>query len=219
MLPSPAPRYYLLGAVLSAVGAVVLWLRVRRRGEAVPRPWAALAVGVVLVVVGIAAISYGVFLGNQYDAGLHTTVMSYDVSVEMNGSWPVRMLLPAPSDPRLFDALNATNGSASLRLNHTATDTNVVLTALGNVTFRVRMEVPSASVAQGFTRLAPCGVFGGDYVCNATIELGGVPPGSKIFLGLVATIGVACQTRLLSLITWIEEGVAEYPAEAPTAVC
>lgn len=219
MLPSPAPRYYLVGTVLAAVGAVVALLRAWRRGKPTPRPWVRILVGIVLIIVGAAVVAYGILVDNQYKAGLSTTVMNYDVSVRMNGTWPVRILLPAPSDARLFDALNVTNGSASLALNHTAAQTNVVLTTHGNVTFRIRATVPTAEVSQSFSRVSPGGPNPCYSGCNATVELTGVPAGAKVFLSLAASIGVTCVTRTLSLEAWISEGVAQYPAVTPMMVC
>lgn len=219
MLPSQAPKYYLAGVLLSALGTLVLALRGRRRGAPIPRSWKAIAVGIVLLASGIAVIGIGISVDMAYNAGFSTTVMSYRVSLRMNGSWPIRILLPAPSDARLYDALNATNGSASLRLNHTSTETNVVLVAQGNVTFQIRTQVPSAAIGRDFTRLAPCGLSSAGYECNATIELRGAPAGMKLLLTLMASIGVVCESHLLSIVSWIGEGVAEYPAWTPTVVC
>lgn len=219
MLPSPAPKYYFLGAILSAVGALVLALRGRRAAKSVPLPWAPIAVGATIVALGVAAIATGISADLEYNARLNTTVMEYDVSIGMNGSWLVRILLPAPRDPRFFDSLNASNGTASLRLNRTATDTNVVVTTQGNVTFRIRAEIPTADVDPGFTRMSSPDQNVCYSGCNATVELGGVPAGAKVFLNLQASIGVACESHLLGLEAWISEGVARYPAWMPMMVC
>ncbi len=219
MLPSPAPKYYLLGAILSAVGALVLLLRGRRCGPGTPRPWIPLLVGALVVAAGIGAILVGASLDAQYNAGLNTTGFVYQVSVEMNGSWPVRILLPAPSDPRLYDALNATNGTANLRLNHTATETNVVLTAQGNVSFLVQSEVPTAAVDRTFTRLDSCSVGGYGPECVLVLQVDGLPTGTKVHVTLLAEIGVTCETRTLSLDAWVGAGITQHPVWALSVVC
>ncbi len=155
----------------------------------------------------------------QYNAGLNTTVLKYDVSLEMNGTWPVRIVLPAPVEPRFFSAMNVTNGSSTLRLNHTATDTNVVVTALGNVTLHVRASVPTPAVDPGFTHLNPSAQTPCYSGCNATIELSGVPAGATVFLRLEASIGVVCESHSLIVESWIREGIAQYLAVNPMIVC
>ncbi len=219
MLPSPAPKYYLLGAILSAVGALVLLLRGRRRGPGTPRPWIPLLVGALVVAAGIGTILVGASLDAQYNAGLNTTGFVYQVSLEMNGSWPVRILLPAPSDPRLFDALNATNGTARIRLNHTATETNVVLTAQGNVSFQIESEVPTAAVDRTFTRLGSCSAGGYGPECVLALQVDGLPTGAKVHVTLFAEIGVTCETHTLSLDAWVGGGITQYPVWALTFVC
>ncbi len=219
MLPSPAPRYYLVGVLLSCVGGLVLWLRGLRGGKSIPRSWVAIAAGIVLILAGVAVVGVGISIDVQYYTGLNTTVLDYDVSVQVNESWPVRIVLPAPVEPRFFSAMNATNGSATMRLNHTATDTNVVITAFGNITFRIRTSVPTAEVNAGFTRLNPSDQTPCYPGCNATIEVSGVPSGETVFVSLNASIGVVCENHSLSIAAWVREGVGQYPAVNPTTVC
>jgi hypothetical protein len=218
MLPSPAPKYYLIGVLLSALGSLVLALR-GRRGKESPRPRIPLAVGIVALGLGVAIIGMGVVIDLEYNTRFNTTTLSYDVSLQMNGSWSVRILLPAPSEPRFYDALNVTNGTASLRLNHTGTDTNVVLNAQGNVTFRVRAQVPTAATDRTFTRLTACGLGRVTLECNVTLEVNGLPAGMKAYLILHGSLGVGCEWHTLDLVSWVSAGTSEYPAQAPTAVC
>ncbi len=155
----------------------------------------------------------------EYNAGLNTTGFVYQVSLEMNGSWPVRILLPAPSDPRLYNTLNVTNGTASLRSNHTTTETNVVLVAQDNVSFRVQTEIPTAAVDRNFTRLNSCSIGGYGPECGVLLQVDGLPAGAKIHVTLLAEIGVTCETHMLSLDAWVSNGIAQYPAWTPYVVC
>lgn len=219
MLPSPGPKFYLVGAVLAAIGAFLMSMRGRRGEKPVSRARVSMVVGVVALGVGIAVVGVGIAIDLQYYAAFNTTVMSYDVSLEMNGTWPVRILLPAPSDSRLFDALDVTNGTAHLLLNLTAAEASVELQAQGNVTFRVGATLPTASVDRTFTRLASCTAPGDGLYSCAAIELSGVPDGAKVFLRLSAGIGVPCESHGLDLETWVAPGIASYAAETPMVVC
>lgn len=158
-------------------------------------------------------------MGRQYYASLNTTRFSYQVSISMNVSGPVRLVLPAPSDPRLFEAMNATNGSARLRLNHNAAGTNVVLTANGNVSFEVHTLVPSASVDPDFTRLTFEGPCYEGPTCNAAIEMSAVSPDVGVVLALYASIGSGCTTHTLQIEAPLEPGASMYPARALTVIC
>ena len=219
MLPSQAPRYYAAGVLLSAMGALLLALRIRRRGKPTPKALLVIGVETVLVFAGVAIIGIGLQVDEQYYAYLNTTRFSYQVLIRMNASGPVRLVLPAPSDPRLFDAMNVTNGSASLRLNNTATETNVVLTADGNVSFEVRAQVPSASVDWGFTRLTFEGPCYEGPTCNAAIEMSALSPDFGVVLTLYASIGSGCSSLLLQIEAPLEPGASEYPAQALMATC
>ena len=219
MLPSQAPRCYAAGALLSAMGVLLLGLWLRRRGKRTPRALPVLAVGAVLVFAGVAVIGVGLQIDEQYDAGLNITSFSYRICLGMNASGPVRLLLPAPLDPRLFDAMNVTSGSASLRLNTTATGTNVVLTADGNVSFEVRAHVPTASVDPGFSRLT----FGGPCyegpTCRVAIDLSAPSPDRGVVLTLYASIGSACTSQQLEVEAALASGAEEYPAQMVMVTC
>lgn len=219
MLPSPGPKYYFIGVLLAALGALLLTLLGRRRGKQSPRPWIALGAGAAVLALGVAAMGMGIVTDLEYYTRLNTTEFSYDISLQMNGSWSVRILLPAPSDRRFYDAMNVTNGTASLRLNHTATDTNVILTAQGNVTFSVRAQVPTAATNRSFTGLTSCGLGHNEIECNVTLAVSGVPAGMKAHLVLHGGVGIFCEWHSLDLASWVSEGTAGYRAQRPTSVC
>lgn len=220
MLPSPAPRFYVLGALLAAAGALVIALRGGRRELPPSRRRAIFAVGIAALVLGAAAVGTGIWIDTQYYGALNTTILRYRVSLTMNGTLPVRLLLPAPSDARFYAAMNMTNGSARLRLNHTTADTSVILTAYGNVSFEVRSAVPTASVNGSFTRVRFLDVGPEGPESNVTIEMMTIPFGGvSVLLALDASIGTGCTSRTLTLHSWIRPGVADYTAQTPTMVC
>ena len=219
MLPSPAPRFYIAGAILNAAGAIVLALRANRGGPPKAHPLALLAVAAFSIAVGLTITAAGIWVDVQYNAELNTTHLSYRVSVAMNTSGPVRILLPAPVDERFFNALNVSSGSSSLRLNHTAAETNVVLTAYGNVSFDVQTRLPTRAVNWTFTRVSAMGLGSYGPISNVTVELPASPSDAAVRLTLDATIGAGCVAWSLSLQSWVVEGRRDYLAQTPTVVC
>lgn len=219
MLPPPSPRFYIVGAILSAFGALVLawWNALRKKPD--PHSKSLLAFAVLALAVGVAITSLAVWVDLGRQVELNTTVLWYTVSVQTNASGPVRLILPAPSDARFFAALNATNGSSSLRLNHTASDTNAVLTAYGNVSFQIRASVATIVGNWSFTRVAYPGAWVGGPATNATIELWDGEKNATVVLSLDVSISWQCATHSLRLESTVHQGIASYPAEDLTSTC
>lgn len=219
MIPSPAPRYYLVGAILAAAGAVVLLLRALQGRARAPGPRSLFVVGIATLAVGVTVAGAGLWLDADYNARMNATSFSYTVSLAMNGTGPVQVSLPAPSDARFFDALNVSNGSSSLRLNASGADTNVVLTAYGNVSFDVHVQVATPPTNWSVTRIGLCTDGADGLVCNATIQMTAPLSGSKALLTLRISIGTVCSSTGLEMESWIAAGVAGYPARRFGIVC
>lgn len=219
MLPSPSPRFYLVGVILSGAGALLLAMRGARGRAPEPRPRMLLAVTVLTLAAGVALIGAGLWIDVERAQKENTTVLSYNVSVRLNGTGSVRLVLPAPADPRFFASLNTTNGSSTLRLVHTPSETSVVLTVYGNVTFNVRSELATTVGNWNFTRLIPLtnGIPGSGL--NASIERSSAAPEAVVFLELYASIGSFCESHFLSVDAAVHEGVGEYPTQSGLMVC
>ncbi len=218
MLPSPAPRYYVAGAVIAAAGAFLLLLRFGRRGLAAPHPSGLLVVAVACVAVGGVVFGAGLWLDADYNAQLNVTALSYSVTVTMNETGLVQIVLPAPSDARFYNALNVTNGSSSLRLNRSAIDTNVVLTAYGNASFQVIARVPTQPANWSFTRIL-CGYGPNWEACNATIRMQAPGSGWRAFVQLDVSLGASCYSTGYEVHTWIATSTGNYPAQRIGVVC
>lgn len=216
MMPSPAPRFYLIGVIVSGVGALVLALTGRARRLPGSRPRPLLVAGAVTVAIGLAVIGAGLWADAVYKAEMNSSTLWYSVSVTTNGTGPLRIVLPAPSDARFYEALNATNGSSTLRLNGSGSEASVVLTAFGNVSFQVRAELPTASVNRSFTRLdgQPWGSSR-----NAMIEMVAPLEGAAALVRVDASIGLPCTSSTLHIDSWVTEGTGWYPAQTATMVC
>lgn len=218
MLPSPSPRFYLVGAILSGVGALLLAIRSELRKRPDARPQALLAAAIFALAAGLVVVGAGLWIDVQYSRDQNTMELWYHVSVQMNGTGPVTLLLPAPTEERFFNALNATNGSSTLRLQHAGSDTSVVLTAFGNVTFQIHATIyPLGNVR--YSRVVYLGYGSTGPLSNATIELTTVSSVTSVLLDLDASTSTVCQGWALMISAVIQEGVAQYPADTPGIVC
>lgn len=218
MLASPAPRYYLVGAVVAAAGALLLLLRFGRRGLSAPHPRGLLAAAVACVAVGAVVFGAGLWIDADYNARLNATTLSYTVSVTMNETDLVQIVLPAPSDARFYDALNLTQGQSSLRLNRSATDTSVLLTAYGNVSLQVIARVPTQPTNWSFTRVL-CGYGANWMACNATIGMRAPRSGVRALVQLDMSLGTSCYSTGYEVNSWIATNTADYPAQRIGIVC
>jgi len=218
MLPSPSPRFYLVGVILSGAGALILALRVGLRKRPGSRPRALLAAGVLALAVGMTVFGAGLWIDAERAREENTMTLYYEVSVGMNGTGPVALLLPAPGDERFWDALNVTNGSSTLRLDHTASDTSVVLTAYGNVTFRVQVGV-SPLGNWSFTRVTYASDGTRGPTSNATIEMSTASSETAVLLSVDASIGTVCESYFLFIDAAVHAGVGKYPTESGLMVC
>ncbi len=218
MLPSPAPRYYVVGAIIAAAGALLLLLRLGRRGFPTPHPRGLLAAAVACVAVGGAVFGAGLWVDADYNARLNATELFYSVSVTMNETESMRFVLPGPSDARFDDALNVTQGLSSLRVNRSTTDTNVVLTAYGNVSFQVTARVPTPPANWSFTRIL-CGHGANWMACNATIGMQVPRSGMKALVHLDVSLGTTCYSTGYEVSSWVAATTADYPAQRIGVVC
>ena len=126
-----------------------------------------------------------------------------------------RLLSPCrrlPS-PRFWDSLNVTNGSASLHLIHTATDTYVRLESVGNVSFSVRSSYVGTSLDTRVTHASSGPSPSGGLGMNVTLELATVAPGTTVRLDLSLGLESFCASFLLDLHTTVSAGSGGYPAE------
>jgi len=150
----------------------------------------------------------------------NTKSMTYRASVHLNGTGPVTLILPAPMEARFWSALNVTNGSSSLRLTHTTTDTYVVLLAAGDVAFDVHADFVGSFLNSNLTHLSF--TDGGPYSlqANVTIQMSAVDATTTASLTLDISLGGFCHSRSYSLKAVIHQGSARYPIEMPpTPVC
>lgn len=218
MLPSPAPRYYVVGAIVAAAGALLLLLRLGRRSVPPPRPRGLLAAAVACVALGGAVFGAGLWVDADYNARLNATELFYSVSITMNETESVQVVLPGPSDARFYDALNVTQGLSSLRINRSATETNVVLTAYGNASFQVTARVPTPPANWSFSRIF-CGYVANWMACNATIGMQAQQPGLRALVHLDISLGTTCYSSGYEVNSWIAPTTADYPAQRIGVVC
>lgn len=217
MVPSsPSPPYYLTGGILAGCGAILPTLRTAFRRRPWPRGLTFAAV--LLLAVGLILLGAGYWMDVQFAREQATNTLTYDVSIRVNGTGPVTILLPAPVDTRFYSGLNTTSGSSTLRVVGTPPAASVLVVAHGNVTLWVQVAVYPAG-NDSYTRVAapPEPFF--NTSSNASIELDAMSPGTTVLLSLIITIFGACQTHYLSMDTVLRTGVQQYPARYGYAFC
>ena len=220
MVPSsPSPRYYLLGLVLAGIGALLLamWAYLHRPWERRERPL--LIAGVAVLAIGVVLLGLGWWMGVQFARAENTNTLTYDLSVRMNGTGPVIVLLPAPVDARFYPALNATNGSSTLRVSVTSPDASVVVMAYGNVTFQIQAAVyPAGNNSYTRTAAPSSGYISGS--ANASIELDAANASAEVRVTLYAVISLgACAIHYLTVETYVHTGVRLYAVRYGWAFC
>jgi len=211
---SPFP-FYIFGilAILFAFLALGRWLQ-GLMGQRHERPMRVLAAAVLAFVVGSGSIVAGIAFDSEQLVIENTRVFVYAVSVHPNGAVPVRLRLPAPADVRVYESLNATNGTSHLRLvNGTALLPYVEVYATRDVAFIVRLEflgfafnrtVYRVFLDDPFFRFSSMG--------NATVELAGDGSGTTTAsVGLDILFSEYCRQSELRFDAVVAEGVALYP--------
>ncbi len=147
-----------------------------------------------------------------------TNTLTYEVSVRLNGTGPVTILLPAPVDTRFYAGLNASNGSSTLRVVGTPPTTSVVVVTYGNVTFQVQTAVYPAGNDNYTWVAAPPEPFLNN-TTNASIEMDPANPGTTVLLELHTSIYGACQTHYVAVEAVLQAGFGTYPARYGFAFC
>jgi FlaG/FlaF family flagellin (archaellin) len=212
---------YLVGAVIIFFGFLALntWIR-GLTGKGPDQPSTILAASVAAFLLGSATVALAIGIDQAQTTTLNTRTLVYHVDVRINGTAPVRLLLPAPGEPAFFEALNVTQGASSLRLNRTPTDTNVVLVASSNVTFDVRTQAVVSAFNGTITRIrlpSPVGPTGREV--NTTIEMTAGSPDTRVDLVLDIQLLEACRFTFLEVSATVVVGAAEYVGERTFAVC
>ncbi len=175
-----------------------------------------MATAVTALVVGSVAASGGVGITIFFWTEQSTTSMYYRVAVQINGTSPVMLHLPVPGDPRFWNALSATVGTSSLRVNHSLTDTYALLYATGNVTFEIHSSFRPSPSNQSVSRVPQIGHSYQDW--NASIDMSSADPRTTVALTLEIHLDNYCYELHYQLMAIIHVGSAQYPMEPPSIV-
>ncbi len=212
---------YLFGTLGILLGFLILhrWLQGLTGARREPRGPVFLA-SVLAFLVGSATIAVGIQLDSVQSAVENTRTFRYTVSVHTNGTVPLRFVLPAPADNRVFDTLNRTNGTSSMRIvlanvpyvevyatGDVRFDANVVFigTAFNRTLSRVFLRDPSFTASSSG---------------NASVELYGDGSGTTTArLRLTITFAEYCRGSELVLDAIIHEGIAFYPSPYTISRC
>lgn len=219
--PSWTPILFWLWVAVLVAGLLVFrrwWLG--SKGRLPPQPRVFLIVSLLAILLGSASIA-GAIANHlarveQDRIFMNTRIFTYYVSVNPNGTTPVRLLLPAPLDARVHSNLNQTNGTSTLKLNITGAAPSVEVLATGNVSFEIRVRFVGPRFDTTLSR-----VVVSDWAANVSIQLyGDGSGGSRAEASLlVEYYEYFCETTEFRLDALVREGIAEYPAVRWHVVC
>jgi len=212
---------YLVGTVIIFLGFIALhtWIR-GIMGKGPDQPATILAASAIAFVLGFSTVAIAISIDQTQTTTLNTRTLVYRVDIRINGTGPVRLVLPAPGEPAFFDALNVTNGASSMRLNRTASETNVVVIAASDVAFDVRRQVVTSVFNDTITRVLPSvppGPLGRNV--NATIEMTAGSSTTTVRLILDIQVFEACRFTTVELESVVSIGVREHTGTRTFVVC
>lgn len=211
---SPFP-FYIFGilAILLAFLALGRWLQ-GLMGQRHEQPMRVLAAAVLAFVIGSGSIVAGIAFDSEQLAIENTRTFAYAVSVHPGGAVPVLLRLPAPADVRVYNSLNATNGTSHLLLvSGTAQLPFVEVHATRDVAFIVRLEFVGFAFNRTVHRVFLNDLFFRfSSVGNATVELMGDGSGTTTAsVRLNILFSEYCRQSELLFDAVVGEGVALYP--------
>ncbi len=219
-MASPLP-FYLFGTLGILLGFLILhrWLQGLTGVRHEPRG-PVFAASILAFLVGSATIAVGIQLDSIESAVENTRTFVYTVSVQTNGTVPLRFLLPAPADDRVLGALNRTNGTSSIRIV-LGPAPYVGVYATGDVSFIVKVEFIGTGFNRSLSRvLLRDPSFAASSSGNASIQLVGDGSGTTTaHLRLTILFAEYCRSSELVLDATIHEGTALYPSPYGVARC
>jgi len=209
--------------VLAGFGAMHRWLQgiTGARSEA---PGPVLAASAVAFLVGSAVLGTAILIDSDQVRIESTRIFLYEVTVIPDGTTPMTILLPGPSDSRVFGDFNRTSGASSLSLVGPLPDTVVRLVASGPLTFEVRIQLVGSALNRTLLGANPGRAPAGGTL-NATGSISIAAPGvdpAGAQVSLTIRFVEYCTVAAFSLDANAVRGTSAYPASwstTATGVC
>jgi len=137
-----------------------------------------------------------------------------------DGADAVRLLLPAPLDSRFIPRLNATNGTAMLRLVSDVGGLALELTTDRNVSFEIRVDIVDVPFNRTMTRFVPSTPPEQSGTAAATIDLTSIGGGgADVRLSLRIEFNEFCFSTRHALDASIVPGASSYPVASTVTTC
>jgi len=205
--------FYLTGTVVIFVGFVALhrWV-LGMTGRRADAPRSVLTGAFLAFLLGAGSVALAITLDTDQ---VHSRIFAYRVAVDLNGTEPVRLLLPAPVDVRLHAALNRGSGNSTIRIVQVDGMPLVELLAGGDVAFDVRVSVVDAPFNRTLTRTSSAS----NGTANATVEL--VPSGDTLEASLDLRIEFDdfCDSVSYAATAVVRSGATQVPFLTTYALC
>jgi len=213
--------FYFVGTFVIFAGFVALgrWVKGIAGAPSDP-PGHVLGVAAVAFLLGTSSVAVAIVFDSDQIRLESTRTFVYRVSVELNGADTVRLLLPAPLDTRFVPRLNATNGTATLRLVSDVGGLALELTAHRNVSFEIRVGIVDVPFNRTMTRFVPSTPPEQSGTAAATIDLTSIGGGgADVRLALRIEFNEFCFSTRHALDASIVPGASSYPVASTVTTC
>jgi hypothetical protein len=213
----PAWPFYGVGSVVVLVGFAALhrWLQ-GLTGRLDHPPRSVLVTAFVAFLLGSGTLVLAIGIDSENVQVENTRTFRYDVTITANGTGPFRIVLPAPEDPRLWEAFNRTSGASTMRYVPTGPVPSVQIDTPGNVTFSVEVQVFGARFLTNLTRLdRPAG--GATSASVVLTDSGSGAAYADIVLAIRFT--EYCAARAVTIDGTVPEGTSAVPVQDGRTVC
>ena len=212
---------YLVGTFVIFAGFVALsrWVKGIAGAPSDP-PGHVLGVAAVAFLLGTSSVAVAIVFDSDQIRLESTRTFVYRVSVELNGTDTVRLRLPAPLDARVVPRLNATNGTATLRLVSDVEGLALELMTDRNVSFEIRVGIVGVPFNRTMSRFVPSTPPEQSGTAAARIDLTSIRGGgADVRLSLRIEFNEFCFSTRHALDASIVPGASSYPVASTVTTC
>ena len=213
--------FYLVGTLAILAGFVTLnqWVKGIAGARSDP-PGHVLGVAAVAFLLGTSSVVVAIAFDTDQVRLETTRTFVYRLSVELTVADTVRLLVPAPLDTRFIPRLNATNGTATLRLVSDVGGLALELTTNRNVSFEIRVDIVDVPFNRTMSRFVPSTPPEQSGTAAATIDLTSIGGGgADVRLSLRIEFNEFCFSTRHALDASIVPGASSYPVASTVTTC
>lgn len=212
---------YLVGTFVIFAGFVALSRWVKRIADAPSDPPGhVLGVAAVAFLLGTSSVAVAIVFDSDQIRLESARTFVYRLSVELNGTDTVRLRLPAPLEARVVPRLNATNGTATLRVVSDVEGLALELTTDRNVSFEIRVGIVGVPFNRTMSRFVPSTPPEQSGTAAAGVDLMSIGGGSAdVRLALRIEFNEICFATRHALDANVVPGTSSYLVASTVTTC